>query len=517
MKSFFITKVIAALLLVPLATLHGADAPKKKPNVLFIVVDDLRPELACYGAKHIVSPNIDRLAASGRLFSRAYCQVSVCNATRTSLLTGLRPDTTGVTANNLYFRKTTPKTVTVLQHFKQHGYQVEGMGKIFHHDDADSWSVPVRWPRDSGNTWRDPENVKLLEKKSAELAKLTAEYQAKGKATPRAQVSKLTRGPAFDCADVPDNAYHDGQLADMAVSALDQLAGDGKPFFLAVGFAKPHLAFNCPKRYWDLYDPTKIRLADNAFPPEGAPEFAMHSFVELRSYHGIPASGPIPEELARKLIHGYYASVSYVDAQIGRVLDTLERLKLSDNTIVILWGDHGWHLGDHGLWCKATDFETATRAPLILRVPGMKTPGRATSALVEFLDVYPSLTELAGLPLPAHLEGKSFVPQLGDPDRPGKTAAFSQYPRSGRSGKLMGYSMRTDRYRLTRWVRANDSTKVEGVELYDHQHDPQENRSIANDPKNAALIAKLSEDFKSVIKPIATGKKPKNGEPITED
>ena len=243
-----------------------------------------------------------------------------------------------------------------------------------------------------------------------------------------------------------------------------------------------------------MYDPAKIRLASNPERPKGAPEYAILPGGELRSYRDIPA-GPIPDELARQLRHGYYAAISYMDAQLGRVLDELDRLKLRDETIVVLWGDHGWKLGEHGAWCKHSNVENDTRAPLLISVPGMKTAGRRTASLVEFVDLYPTLAELCGLPLPAHLEGASLVPLLRDPAKRVKTAAFSQYPRSSRGVRLMGYSMRTERYRLTRWVERADPTRVHAVELYDHETDPQENVNIAGEPGRAALVASLTAQW----------------------
>jgi arylsulfatase A-like enzyme len=293
---------------------------------------------------------------------------------------------------------------------------------------------------------------------------------------------------------VPDNTFHDGALADLAIKTLGEMAKKNQPFWLGVGFTKPHLPFVAPKKYWDLYDPKKIQLAPNPFRPKDAPEFAIVPGGELRAYQNIPTSD-IPDDLARQLKHGYYAAISYMDAQLGRVLDELDRLKLRDNTIVVLWGDHGWKLGEHGAWCKHSNVENDTHAPLIISAPGLKTAGKHSPSLVEFVDVYPTLAELAGLSLPQHLEGLSLVPVLRDPAKVVKSAAFSQYPRPNKGQRLMGYSMRTERYRFTRWVARDDHSKVVAVELYDHQTDPQENTNIASDPKNAALVAKLTEQW----------------------
>ena len=265
-----------------------------------------------------------------------------------------------------------------------------------------------------------------------------------------------------------------------------------QPFFLAVGMAKPHLPFVSPKKYWDMYDPAKIELARNPYHAEDSPAYALTNSNELRNYSGIPNEGPMPDALARTLKHGYYAAISYTDAQIGKVLNELERLGLKDNTIIVLWGDHGWKLGEHGEWAKHSNVENDTNAPLLLSVPGMK-KGIHTNALVEFVDVYPTLCDVAGIPIPSHVEGVSAKPLLSDPKRPWKTAAFSQYPRGK---KVMGYSMRTDRYRLTVWLDYKDRARVDAVELYDHQADPEENRNIANLPANKQLVAGLMEQWK---------------------
>jgi arylsulfatase A-like enzyme len=464
--------LLLALLAAPLLATAA-----EKPNVLFIAVDDLRPELGCYGNPIVKSPNIDRLAKSGMVFNHAYCQQAVCLPTRASLLTGARPDTTKAWDLSTDFRKAMPAVVTLPQLFKNNGYFTEAMGKIYHHgfDDAPSWSVPTAFPKaphGAGVRRQDPDGPKIA-------------------------LSPKGRGPVIEMVDGPDNSLHDGELGDMAVTALKNLKGKKEPFFLAVGFIKPHLPFNAPKKYFDLYDPAKIPLAPNPFYPKDAPPYAIPPGGELRSYSGVPAGWPIKDDFARKLKHGYYAAVSYVDAQVGRLLDELDQQGLRDNTIIILWGDHGWKLGEHQAWAKHTTVENDTRAPLILAVPGMAKAGGEIDALVEFVDIYPTLAELAGLPLPAHLEGISFKPLLANPDRPWKTAAFSQYPRKSGKQDLMGYTMRTDRYRYTKWVDRKNHSKVDAVELYDRQTDPQENTNIANQPANKEIVAKLDEQWQA--------------------
>ncbi len=448
-------------------------AAARKPNVLFIAVDDLRPELGCYGRGYIKSPNIDRIARQGMVFNRAYCQQAVCSPSRSSVLTGTRPDSTKVWDLVTHFRDAQPNLVTLPQHFKQNGYFVQGVGKIYHpgFDDPRSWSTP----------WQTCEAPTYAGLKTPNVADEDAPKKRKQKG-----------GPAFESADVADDFYKDGKVADKAVELLRGLGKKSEPFFFAVGFAKPHLPFVSPKRYWDLYDPSKIQLAPNPYRPKGAPEYALTTSNELRNYVGMPAEGPIPDTLARQLKHGYYAAVSYTDAQIGKVLDELDRQGLRQNTIIALWGDHGWKLGEHGEWCKHSNVENDANAPLLVSAPGMKNAGKKSNALVEFVDIYPTLAELAGLSLPGHLEGTSFKPLLESPDRPGKPAAFNQYPRK----QLMGYSMRTDRYRFTVWVNREDHAKVDSIELYDHRTDPRENENVAIQPKNADLVKTLMAQWK---------------------
>ena len=460
-------------------------AQAKRPNVLFIAVDDLRPELGCYGAKTILTPNIDRIAKQGMTFLRAYCQQAVCSPSRTSVMTGARPDTTKVWDLVTHFRDAMPDTVTVAQHFKQNGYFVQGMGKIFHpgYDDPRSWSTA--WQTSNAPTYAAMKTAEVLDEDAKKKSK---------------------NGPAFESGNVPDDFYKDGKVAALAVETLGTLAKKREPFFLAVGFAKPHLPFVSPKKYWDMYDPAEIKLAPNPYRPKDAPDYALTTSGELRNYHGMPSEGPVPDGLARQLKHGYYAAASYTDAQIGKVLDELDRLGLRKNTVIVLWGDHGWKLGEHGEWCKHSNVENDTNAPLLFSAPGMKAAGQSSKALVEFVDIYPTLAEVAGLPLPRHLEGTSFKPLLDDPKRPWKSAAFSQYPRGK---KLMGYSMRTDRYRFTVWVDGQDHGQVEAVELYDHQSDPQENQNIAKAPANADLVNRLMAQWKQgwqAAKPATTGR-----------
>ncbi len=470
----------------------GARGASQQPNVLFLAVDDLRPELGCYGKRHVKSPNIDLLAARGMVFTRAYCQQAVCSPSRTSLLTGLRPDSTRIYDLRTHFRKHVPNVVTLPQHFKNRGYHTQAFGKIYHGafatayvgaklDDPPSWSVP---------TWRGSPRYYFTAEGVRVARQVFARTTGKSGAALDDWVNHFVRGLATEAPDVPDSRLYDGQLTDQAIQALRRLRG--RPFFLAAGFLKPHLPFIAPKKDWDLYDPASLRLADNPVVPKGAPRIALMNWGELRHYHDMPKKGPMSDAQARRLLHGYYACVSFVDAQVGRLLDELDRLGLRDHTIVILWGDHGWKLGEHAMWCKHTNFEIDTRAPLIISAPGMKAPGKSTAALTEFVDVYPTLCELAGLPLPKHLEGTSAAPLLDQPALPWKTAAFSQYPR----GKAMGYSMRTERWRYTEWIHRRTGQAV-ARELYDHAKDPAENINVVSRPEHTETVKKLAAKLKA--------------------
>ncbi len=514
-------------------------APSERPNILFIAIDDLRPELGCYGEKLVKTPNIDRLAQEGLRFTRAYCQEAICGPSRTSLMTGLRPHSCRVVDNATYFRDTTPDVITLPQHFIRNNYESVYIGKVYHanmRDEQKSWNrKPVYpkldQPRPSGD-YQLPENRKIVEQRRKEVK----EQYGSG------QLGALACGPAYECADVPDDAYNDGRNAAAAVATLRELkgpSGSGRPFFMGLGFHKPHLPFVAPKEYWDMYDPNEIPLADNPFAPKNAPSMGRHSSFELRVRHGIPKAGDIPDDMARTLIHAYLACASYIDAQIGKVLAELDRLGLRDNTIIMVWGDHGWHLGEHGIWGKATNYEIATRVPLIVSVPGMKARGQSSEALVELLDMYPTLCELAGLPVPRHVEGRSFVPLLDDPDREWKNAVFSQFPcpalrewaalplskemrqsffgplieevedrlKAEKPGEwsrdiyenhLMGYTVRTDRYRLVCWVDDRDRQRPIATELYDHKTDPDENENIAGNQENEQLVKELMHELTRV-------------------
>jgi iduronate 2-sulfatase len=436
-------------------------------NVLFIAVDDLRPQLGCYGHSQMISPNIDRLAGEGVVFKRAYCQVPVCGASRGSLMSGVRPTPSRFINHDASVDVDLPDILTLPRHFKDNGYETVSLGKIYHRmgDDLDAWSQPPWRPNIPGYVLKESNEIRKRSRDAREQAGLP--------------VNSWGGGPPVECADVEDNEYGDGAIADRAIEELRRM--QGRPFFLAAGFFKPHLPFCAPKKYWDLYPRGSIDLADNPFQPKDAPKSALHTWGELRAYAGIPAKGPVSDEQARELIHGYYACVSYADAQIGRLLDELDRLGRRDNTIIVLWGDHGWQLGEHGLWCKHCNFETSLHSPLIVSDPAMPA-GAETDALVEFVDIYPSLCGLCRLPLPGHLEGASFAPLMAKPDRPWKNAVFSRFHQ--------GDSVKTDRYRYTEWVKKGEQEPFEWM-LYDHQTDPMENTNIADRPENEQLLEQM--------------------------
>jgi len=476
----------------------------QKYNFLFIPVDDLRPELGCYGSTDILTPNIDRLAAQGVVFSRTYCQQAVCNPSRASLLTGLRPDSTEVWDLKAHFRDIIPDVITLPQYFKEHGYTTVGFGKAFHNNDPDtiSWSVVPEniagFPFDPDAVYADDENTEILQAKIEEMIKAGKQKDQCG--------FWYVKANATQSADVDDDFYYDGAQTTRAIEVLQELKDKDEPFFLSVGYYRPHLPFNAPKKYWDLYDRDKIPLADNQYPPKDSPWYAMHGDAELRGYTDcsdlpLPTEGVWDEDMQRKIKHGYYASVSYTDAQIGRLLDELDRLGLAENTVVVLWGDHGWKLGEHNGWCKQTTYEIDTHVPMIISGAGVKAKGQKSEALTEFVDIYPTLCDMAGLPVPAHLQGYSVKPLLENPDLEWKSAAFSQFllGRYGRTtnitNEMMGYTMRTDKYRYVEWYEWNkDDTrgKLLDKELFDHDTDPQENQNLANQPQYKEIIDSLS-------------------------
>ena len=458
--------------------LDGAE----RPNVLLILVDDLKPSFGAYGEAWVHSPNLDRLAERGMRFDMAYCNQAVCAPSRNNLLTGSRSTSLGIYSLGYHFRRAWPDAVTLPQHFKNHGYHAAGIGKVFHigHgniNDEKSWSVPFQ-----------PDKVidyVLPQSTDGKLTREEALFSNKSK-------KDLPRGAAWEKADVDDGAYADGRIAAEGIKRLQQYKEQDQPFFLALGFTKPHLPFCAPTKYWDLYDADELPLTQVAKPPAGAPPYAGKTIEEQNQYTPVPQNPPIDEELVRNLVHGYYASLSYMDAQVGRVLDELDRLELAGNTIVVLWGDHGYHLGDHGMWTKHTNYEQANRIPIVIAAPGIGEAGSSMS-LVETVDIYPTLVELAGLPMPdaeQTIDGKSLVSILKNPKHQIRDHAYHCYPR----GKRLGRAIRTERYRLVTW-RAWDVAEIETVELYDYEDDPLETKNIAeSQPK---IVFELAEKLAS--------------------
>lgn len=455
---------------------------QKKPNVLFIAVDDLRLQANLYGQRQMKTPNLDRLGAEGVVFTKAYCSVPVCGASRASLLSGERPTSTRFV--NYYSRKDTdfPNYPSLPKYFKDNGYTTISNGKIYHNvdDDKEAWSE-IPFIPNPGLGWQN-----YLSEESKKIVEKNYEIQ-KGKMKELSEnftdvAERMIKGPTWECMDVADNAYPDGMLADKSIADLQRLTEKGEPFFLAVGFWKPHLPFNAPKKYWDLYNEHDIVLADNPYKPNNVPEEAMHTWGELRGmYDNIPQEGNLSDSIARKLIHGYYACVSYSDAQIGKLLDELDRLGIAENTIIVLFGDHGWHLGEHTLWCKHCNFDRVMNAPLIVRAPGKEKGGRSNS-ITEFIDIYPSLCELCNLPIPEHLDGTSFVPVLKNPKREVKTAAFVKY--------IDAETVITERYNYTEFL--DKTGTVKNNMLYDLKKDPKENENISQKEENEKLVKKLS-------------------------
>ncbi len=493
MRSFVAIALVGIGSLVHSGPTTGASVPR--PNILFIAVDDLRPELRCYGADHVISPNIDQLAATGVRFDRAYCQQVLCGPSRASLMLGMRPDSTQIHGNHKHFRDHYPELPTLPEHFKKRGYHTQSMGKIYHgvfpqgasrtapdtFGDAQSWSVP---------TFRPGPRYYYTEEGVAAAKQVYQQIYKPKNPKPDDWMKKLVFGPMTEAPEVDDDVLYDGQVARRAVETLRNLAAKpDQPWFLAVGFIKPHSPFVAPKRYWDLYDREKIPLADWQDFPRGAPSIATHGSGEVRRYTDQPKKGAFTEANQRRLRHAYYACVSYIDAQIGRVLDELEKQKLADNTIVVLWSDHGYHLGEQGMWGKTTNYELDARVALIIRDPRAKANGRSSRALVELVDLYPTLANLAGLSLPDHLEGSSLRPLLDNPKRPWKTAAFTQYSK----GSLRGYSIRTDRHRYVEWIDYRRD-RIAHTELYDYEAGRLEKKNVV--AERPELAARLSEQLK---------------------
>ncbi|WP_163397319.1 sulfatase [Flavobacterium fluviatile] len=518
---------------------------KKKPNILFVAFDDMRTELGCYGSEVVKSPNIDALAKAGVQFNRAYCQEAICGPSRASIMTGARNETINVIDLFQDFRANCPSIITLPQHFRENGYETVYTGKVFHGkytDDELSWSRKATQPKKDPNIPETKGGYALKENQQMYIdnkKELDAKYGEK-----MIRENWLAKGPDVECADVPDETYEDGENTLAAIATLNELTKSDKPWFLGLGFHKPHLDWIAPKKYWDMYDESEIPIATQVDPPINGAAMGLSESLEVRVGADMPKTEAFSPELQRKLRHGYFACVSYVDAQLGKMVEALKASGEYENTIIVLWSDHGFNLGEMGYWGKATNYEISTRVPFIIVAPGVtdKVKGQKADALVELIDVYPTLCELAGLKQPTHLEGNSIVSIIKNPSKKGAEAAFSVFPtpalrewaarpftppfrnsffapliekietkiknqmgdkwnRAAFEEFVMGYAMRTDRYRLVLWKdrrHRNDAPLF--VELYDHEKDPNETTNIAD--SNTKIIANLTKQFNKSQKKV---------------
>ena len=457
--------------------LTSSDLVKRK-NVLFLAIDDLRPTLGVDGDKLVKTPNIDRFAERGLVFERAYVQQAVCGASRASLLTGLRPDSTGI---HDYFGRVSeyvPDAVTLNEQFTRSGYKSVAIGKVYHElgDNPEGWSE------------RHYDTIEYQRGRRKQSASVDG-YLSLVFSDSKPGVQGRLPMP-YEAPDVGESAYPDGQNTIFAMQEMARFNQLGVPFFIGLGLRKPHLPFFAPKKYWDLYYRSDFELPASRTSPDGAPGYAKSNWEELRAYTGMPKGvDSMPDDEALSLIHGYHACISYMDANVGKVLNQLDELGLTDNTIVVFWGYHGWKLGELGAWSKHTYFEFDVIVPLIFAGPCVSA-GRC-SAFVEAVDIYPTLMEMAGLAAPKNLEGMSFVPLLEDPEQAWKPAAFSQYTRNGtEKGDLVGYSMKTEQFRYIVCVYKSDGQIVDG-ELYDHAVDPNETVNVIHQAQYQDDIIRL--------------------------
>ena len=469
------TFLILALSTYTLVAQERESRKLKPPNILFIAIDDLRPALGCYGDPLAKTPYIDQFAKTARQFNHAYVQQAVCGPSRASLLTGLRPDRIRVWHNRNQFRNTIPDHITLPECFKNQGYVTLSLGKIF------SGNAAELDPR----SWSQPEVLRIKNWKNYLL--------------PRNQGSSKKQS-AYEDANVEDDGYPDGKLANLAIKKISDLKHDQQPFFLAVGFFKPHLPFNAPKKYWDLHDRNSFVLTEKLSQVvDDHPPLALHSHRELGGYKDVPKDESLSPEQTQLLRHGYYACVSYVDAQVGKILDALKRYDLEGNTIVVIWGDHGFALGEGSRWCKGTNFEIDTRVPLLIRTPELNQPGTATNSLVEMVDLYPTLTSLAGIPVTEKLDGRNLTPILHNPAEEGREMVLSQFNRPWTSDtpKIMGYSIRTETMRYTRWMNWVSKQTV-AEELYQYETSKNQTPQAATFVEQQNLASQHPELLKSL-------------------
>ncbi|MCB1208886.1 MAG: sulfatase [Verrucomicrobiales bacterium] len=464
--------LVSVILLVLALRASAAD----RPNVLFIASDDMRPQLRCYGDPTVKSPNIDRLAAQGMLFERSFVQQALCSPSRISMLSGRHPATTQIFEIGRPLRATLPNIITLPQHFKNNGYHTRSMGKIYHVgiDDDASWTIPA---------WHSKKPRNGPAGSAAQEAR-RQDYKARGVTPPaKGEGSINYAAPAFDSVNCADDDLLDGDTARNAIAQLKEHAKTpGQPFFLAVGFANPHVPWVSPKKYWDLYDPAKIPLATNEFLPKDAPGFAATSGRDFLWYGNVPRTAELPEPFKRQCLHGYLAAISYVDAQVGRLISTLKETGLDKNTIVVFWSDHGYYMGEHTWWgAKHNNYEGATHNAFIISVPGMKQAGRKTQSIVQSVDIAPTLTELCGLPKNTGFEGRSLKPVLDDPNVDVNDAAFSWYPKAG----WLGVAMRMDKWRYVEWTKSGEDPVQE---LYNMVQDPENDQNVAAKPEHQKIL-----------------------------
>jgi iduronate 2-sulfatase len=477
--------LIACTILVASASASSEQA-RDRPNILLLLVDDLKPALGCYGDRHARTPNLDELASRGLRFELAYCNQAVCAPSRFTLMLGAHSTTTGLYGLGNKLRRSLPKAVTMPQFFASHGYRTESLGKIFHighgnEGDPASFSIPHFHDK----------VIEYLDPASTEGGKLTRE-EAYFTNQQLDRIHSLPRGAAFESTDSKDEDYADGRVAAEAIRRLKAAKNRKGPFFMAVGFVRPHLPFSAPRKYWDLHDPARLPLSPHEEHPEGSPGIAHKRAGEIAMYSPVPRKNEdYTIELKRQLVHGYYASVSYMDAQVGKVIAELDRLELARNTIIVLWGDHGFHLGDLGIWTKHTNYEQANHIPLLLVAPGVTKEGSSTRQLAESVDLFPTLVELAGLPapkVPQPLNGRSLVPVLRDPAQRIRDHAFHCYPRRG---GVIGRAIRTERYRMVEWKKPGAPVKTAQYELYDYGETAVEQKNLARE--RGQVLARLKQ------------------------
>ena len=468
MKAKIFFSILSLLAFIILSSLQSKKNPvvTKKPNIIFIAVDDLRPQLNCYGKNQIISPNIDDLASASYTYENAVCNFPVCGASRASLLTGLRPNKNRFKTFHSRMDEDANDVLTIGEWFKKNEYFTLSLGKISHHtnDSPESWSIPA---------WRGEKNWR--------------DYQTKENIEAAETNNNNGAAEAFEVGENLIDDYGDTKMVNKAIEQLDELTKKEQPFFMALGFLKPHLPFNAPKKYWDMYQENDIELASNRYQPENAPNISMHKYGELRKYTNIPSNfnDGIPDSTQKKLIHGYYACVSYIDNEIGRLVKHLKDLEIYDNSIIVLWGDHGWQLGEHNLWAKHCNYQTSLKVPLLLKYPQQKNQKRINT-VVELLDIYPTLCELSNIEKPKHLQGKSLL-SINDLD-PKNINGYSKY-HSGETVTSIDKS-------YTEW--RNKENLMKSNMMYDLVNDPNENTNISKNKENSSSIIKFQYLLDSV-------------------